>query len=133
MALLTDFTKWQVSGAFQNPTTTAVIPSVMDGGTATSGSTTTITDTNMNLDVNVYMGSNVLIERLGSPVRTAFILSNTIDTLTMSVGPAVAAGDTYRVLSMGRGTFSVRTANNAIIRTSANVVRAFNGDFVTVS
>jgi len=106
---------------------------VLAMGSATGGSATSITDSSANWDINAFMGTNVVIERNGSAVRTAIIKSNDATTLFLEAGPAAAAGDSYRVIAMGRGTFSIRSAIGALIRVSANVIRNANGTLVTVS
>jgi len=102
-------------------------------GTATSGSATGISDTAANFGVNTFMGANVTILRSGLTVRTAIIASHTNTALVLASGPAAQVGDTYKIFSMGRGTFSVRNAVGSLIRTSANVIRNALGNLVTVS
>jgi hypothetical protein len=71
---------------------------VLDEGTATSGDTTTLTDTSKNFEVDVWADAIIVVEINGTEyIRT--IDSNTSDTITVSSAfdEAVSASDTYKI------------------------------------
>ena len=69
-------------------------------GTATGGSATTLTDTNLTLGTNAFAGGVLVVFRNGVLLRAEQVTSNTVDTLTIPTGTAIVAGDTYTLSAM---------------------------------
>lgn len=82
-----------------------VVASILDSGTATSGSATTVVDTSKSWATNQWFGYIVTNMTTG---QNGYISSNTNNTLTCSFitgqfSPAVGVGDLYRITSSYTG------------------------------
>ena len=71
---------------------------VLDEGTATSGDTTTVTDTSKNFEVNIWENA-IIVVTINSTEYIRTIASNTADTITVSSAfdEAVSEGDEYKI------------------------------------
>lgn len=70
-----------------------------DNGTATAGSTTTLTDTSKTWTTNQFADCRVLIVSGAGATQTAVVASNTANTLTFTtpLGVTLAAGSVYSI------------------------------------
>jgi len=64
-------------------------------GAATAGTTTTLTDTGMALEPNLFAGGTIVVKRSGANVRADTIVSHTATVITLAAGVAMLAGDSY--------------------------------------
>jgi len=67
-------------------------------GTATDGSTTTLTDDTLAMDTDAMAGGTLIVKRGGTVVRVATVVSNTATVFTVATGAAMQAGDSYTAI-----------------------------------
>lgn len=88
-------------------------------GTATNGSTTTITDSTANWKVNQWTNYEVFVYSGAGLNQIARIVSNTATVLTItSVGVPFAAGSQYKITGYDGGTSTGLNAFNTLVDTS---------------
>jgi hypothetical protein len=93
------------------------------GGSATSGTTTTLTDASQNWTVNAFAGKSLeLISGTGAPAL-ALIASNTANTITItgSFTTAPANGTLYRVLAVPDATSQYTIRDGASINSTFQI------------
>ena len=102
------------------------VDSNFDGGVATGGSNTTIIDTLKNFEVNMFAGNTVKV-RVGDIDYYRAVISNSIDTLTISELPGTAASAIIGDLGTAEVTIIVAAKGVGGNEYSVEVVEAPGG------
>lgn len=86
----------RIGATFYRPENTEIL---MDSGTATSGTTTSLTNSTKTWTVNAFRGKRLVIESGGGAGQIALITSNTATTLTVATMPVAATSTSvYRII-----------------------------------
>jgi hypothetical protein len=113
----------RVGATFYRPENTEVL---MDSGTATGGTTTTLVDSTKSWAVNAFRGRRLVIESGGGVGQIALITSNTATTLTVETMPVAASSTSvYRIID--GNVYRLR------VRRYADAVEVYKEDFTPVA